>query len=124
MISDKILVIDDDPKVIKDIKLILREYDIIDVMKNGKKIGDKLVLKVEHPDMPDGLEISGVKYQMKDKIKTSGLWINIDKDNKLGYNSATAHLLRHLKVDKIKELVDREVETTTDDMGFLVVKAY
>lgn len=104
--------------------VLVEDYELAEVKKNDKKIADKLVLKVKHPDMEDLVEISGVKYQSGDKLKVSGLWIKVDKDGKLAFNSATASLLRHLNKPTIKDLKGEQVDTVADDKGYLVVKGY
>jgi len=90
----------------------------------GKEVTKKLVLVVKHPDLQENIEISGVKYEMAGKIKTGGLWLKLDNDGKLPFNSATAHLLRFLKKAKLSELKGEQVGTVTDDKGYLLVKAY
>lgn len=102
------------------------DYRIEDVEKDGKKIGDKLVLLLKHPQVSDReIEVSGVKYLAKgDKIKSSGLWVKVDKDGKIAFNSALATMLRYLSVKSIYLLKEMEVNTVTDDNGYLVIKAY
>lgn len=95
------------------------------VVKNDKEIGKKLVLVVAHPDVKDRkIEISSAKYQQKNQLKTSGLWVKLDNNNKLPFRSATANLLRHLGKSTIKQLAGVEVDTVTDEQGYLAVKAY
>jgi len=94
------------------------------VNKDGKLIGNKLKLMVKHPDATDLIEISGVKYTSKDKIKTSGLWIKLDKDRKLPYKSAVASLLRHFGISKVAGLKGAKLPTIEDDNGYLAIKAY
>jgi len=106
----------------KRVKIL--SYEEVDVKdKNEKDIGKKLVLKVSHPDVPE-LEISKVKFEKAKKLKESGIWLQKDKDSNLPYNSALSHLLRHYKCSKVSELKGKEIDTTTDDNGFLIVKAY
>lgn len=106
-------------------KVLVEDYELADVKKNDKVIGKKLILKVKHPDVSDRqIEISGVKYEFRDKIKISGMWLNRDNDGKIPYNSAVSHLLRFMGKKNIKELKGEQVSTATDDMNYLVVKAY
>lgn len=95
------------------------------ISREGKEIGHKLVLKCQHPQVKDrDIEISGVKYLQKEKVKTSGLWLNLDADGKLQYKSAVASMLRFLGVTKITGLKDAQLEAVQDDNGYLVIKAY
>lgn len=99
----------------------------VDVVKNkdGKEIGKKVILSVDHPDAPDRkIEISSVKYNMGDKVKISGIWMNLDKDKNIPYKSALASMLRHLKKKKISDLKGEKIMTVTDEQGYLAVKAY
>jgi len=89
----------------------------------GKEIGNKLVLKVKHPDVPE-MEISKVKYEKNKKLTESGLWISKDKDGKLPFSGALAHLLRFYHCNKISDLKGREIDTTADENGYIIAKAY
>ena len=99
----------------------------LDTVKNkeGKEVGEKVVLLVDHPEVKDRqLELSGAKYEVGDKIKTSGIWFKLDSDGQLPFRSALGFLLRTCKAKMIKELVGKKVITVVDDSGYLVVKAY
>jgi len=100
------------------------EYDIVDVQKDGKDIGKKLVLKIKHPINNNVVDISGVKYVIGDKIKETGLWINIDKEGKISYRSALANMMRHYKVNAICNMLNVVIETVVGENGYLIVKAY
>jgi len=105
-------------------KVVIEKYRKEPVTIKGKETM-KLILEVKHPDVSDRLvDISGVKYQFGDKLKTAGLWLKQDNDGKLLYNSAVGNLLRFLKKGKVKELPGEQVETVTDEKNYLVVKAY
>ncbi len=88
-----------------------------------KETAKKLVLKVEHPDVKD-MELSKVKFEKNKKLKDTGLWLSKDKDGNLPYNSAVATLLRFYSCKKITDLVGKTIQTTQDEGGFLVAKAY
>lgn len=106
----------------KPVKVLsFEEADVKD--KEQKEIGKKLVLKVQHPDVPE-MEISKVKFQKGDKLKESGLWLGKDTDGKIPYSSALAHLLRHYSCQKIPDLKDKVLQTTSDSNGFCIAKAY
>lgn len=106
-------------------RVVIETFAIEDVKKDDKLIGQKLVLNCKHPDVTDrSIDISSVKYAQKDKIKQSGLWVKKDKDGKLPYNSAVANLLRKLGKPTIKSLKGEQIDTVTDEGGYLCVKAY
>lgn len=90
--------------------------------KDGADVGTKLVMTVKHS--AGELQISKVKYEKNGAITESGLWLREDKEGNLPYASAVAHMLRHYKVDTVENLKGREVDTTQDANGFLIVKAY
>lgn len=102
--------------VIEDVKAV--------VVKFEKDEAKKIVLKVRHPDMKELIDISAAKYESNNKIKVSGLWYKLDNEGKLSFNSAVARLIRHCGKAKVSELKGEQIETTLDDAGYLVVKAY
>lgn len=104
-------------------RVVIERIEIVKVTF-GNEDQDKLVLKVKHPDVPDLVEISRVKYNKADKLEESGTWLKKDKDGKLFFKSAVASLLRYLKKNKISELKGEQIDTLTDKNGYLMVKAY
>jgi len=99
-------------------------YNEEDVMfEKQKETSKKLVLKVIHPDITT-MEISKVKFEKNKKLKETGLWLSKDKDGNLPYNSAVATLLRFYGCGKISDIVGKTIQTTQDENGFLIVKAY
>ena len=68
-----------------------------DIRTVEKVKSNKVVCSVKHPNSEDEIEISSVKIEQgKDKVKVIGMWVNLDKDNKLDKNSATSIFLRFL----------------------------
>lgn len=118
--------IGEDKPTVEAKPVIIVSYRIEQVNdKTGKNIGDKLILICEHPDVKDKtLDISGVKFLSKNKVKVSGLWVTLDSDKKLAFKSSLAQLLIHMRKRTIKEIVGEQVETSMDDRGYLLVKAY
>lgn len=92
--------------------------------KNGKVIGDKVVCSCKHPDKEELIKISTVKYEKKNKINVTGTWFNKDEDGLIKKGSALAILLQYLGAMNIRALEGREVDTSTDDNGYLCLKAY
>ena len=98
------------------------EISEVDVTFADKTTSRKLVLKVQHMMQP--LEISAVRYEQKKNLKEAALWLKKDKDGMLPYNSAVANLLRFYKCSSISMLKGKELQTTPDEAGYLVIKAY
>lgn len=98
-------------------------YRIETISKDGKEIGPKLTLKCVHP-VAGSIELSSVTYQKGNKLVTSGLWVKLDKDNRIVNPSATASMLKHYMVSCISDLKGKAVSTVLDEKGYLVVKAY
>ena len=111
------------PKTVVVEELEIRKVEFKD--KEGKhKESHKLVLKCKHPEVDEVLEITSVKYEVGDKIKTSGLWIYKDNEGKLPFNSAVSKLVLFKGKRQLADLKGEQLETTTDDGGYLIVKAY
>lgn len=91
--------------------------------KEGKSIGNKLVLTVKHPKREE-LKLSKAKYENNKSLQESGLWLKEDEDGNLPYFSAVASLLRFYKCGSIAELVGKKIGTVQDSNGFLIAKAY
>ena len=104
------------PEKVKIVKVIVEEV--------GDKKNKKLICSVDHSGNPDPIQISRVKYEVKGTLKTVGLWVNLDEDNKIRKNSALSMLMNFLNVKKPIELEGKEIETITEDTGYLCLKAY
>ena len=110
-----------DAKDVKVVEVEIREQK----NKDGKVVGDKLVLRCQHPDlMEKPIEISQAIYLRGKNIKTSGLWIGEDDEGRIPFNSAVANVLRYAKTTKVNELLGKTIHTAKNDDGFLIVKAY
>lgn len=109
-------------------QLEAKKVKVVDLEERKVKFGEKeslkLVLKVVHPDGAVEMEIGKVTYLKQKKIKEGGLWLSKDKDGKIPFNSAVAHLMRYYKISKVNELIGKEIETASDDNGFIIAKAY
>ncbi len=104
------------PEKVKIVKVTVEEV--------GDKKNKKLICSVDHSGNPDPIQISRVKYEVKGTLKTVGLWVNLDEDNKIRKNSALSMLMNFLNVKKPIELEGKEIETITEDTGYLCLKAY
>ena len=91
--------------------------------RDVEKWGKKLVLKVQHPNR-EQLEIGQARFENNGKLKTTGLWLKKDTEGKLQGNSAIAFLLRYLRVNRISDLIGKDIDTVGDEKGYLVAKAY
>lgn len=92
--------------------------------KGEKKKGKIVICECKHPDAAEPIHISAVKYELKGKLDTAGLWINLDSKKLIRKGSALAVFLNSVGVKTIEGLKDKEVSTTTDDKGYLCFKAY
>ena len=111
----------------KKVKVKEIKVDVVTFRKEAKEITKtKVKLMCEHPDSKDKqIELSGVKYEVSDKIKVSALWgDSLDSDGKTPYNSALAIMLRFYKCKTLNDMVNKEIDTTVNDEGYLLVKAY
>jgi len=90
----------------------------------GEKGNKKIGCKVKHPDNEDLIEISSVRYERNGKLQNTGLWVNLDEDNKIRKNSALAVLMAYLGANNPNAMKDKECDTTEDEKGFLCFKAY
>jgi len=96
----------------------------VEVGEFGKKLSKKVTCLVKHPDAPEPIHISSVKYESKKALETSGLWINKDSKGLIRKGSALAIFLNSLGCKTIEELKDKEVQTAQDEKGYLCFKAY
>lgn len=103
----------------KPVKIVKATVELV-----GDKGNSKVVCECKHPDKEDTIKISGVKYLKKDKLETSGLWFNQDKDFKIRKGSALAATLTYFGCANVFALNGRELPTVEDDSGYLVFKAY
>ena len=104
------------PAKVKIVKVTVEEV--------GEKGNKKLVCEVKHPDKEDTIKISAVKFETAGKLKASGLWVNLDDEDKIRKGSALAVLMAFVEAKKPVELEGKEVNTTQEDNGYLCFKAY
>lgn len=103
----------------------VRVEEVFSGTNKEKKVGDKLVCVIKHPDAKDLTELSSVKYEAKGgKLKTSGLWITKDSEGKLQKGSALTSFLFHHNAKKMNELIGKECDTTLDENNYLCFKIY
>lgn len=98
----------------------------VEIRTVGAKGANKVVCEVKHPAKEETVEISAVKYEnlKTKKMETSGLWINLDDENKIRKTSALATLLVYLGCSDIEALENKEIDTVEDEQGYLCFKAY
>lgn len=108
------------PVVVKVVAVNVEE-----VTTKDKKVSKKVVCMARHPDREDSVSISGVKYERKGgKLAVTGTWLNLDSKGLIQKGSALAALMIKLDIATPQGLLDKEIETTTDEQGYLVFKAY
>jgi len=112
-----------EPERLKPAKVKIVEVGLEEV-KFGSRVNEKVNLTVKHPDKDETIIISKAKVLSKDKVKTSGLWYNLDDDEKIQKGTTLAEILAFAKVETPAQLKDKDFDTVLDDDGFLVLKAY
>lgn len=105
--------------------VVVKNYKVATVEKDGKEIGKKVVFEVIHPDIKErNIEISGAKFEQGDKVKISGLWWKLDTDGKIPYSSALGHVLRHYKKNTLEDMKGEQLTTIADESNYLIIRAY
>lgn len=98
-------------------------YVVNPVVKDNKSF-DKLSLQVQFAGDSNIHNISTASYIWNNKVKTSALWVKLDRDGNIAFNSSLACTLRGLSVATLKSLVGRQVVVVQDDKGYACIKAY
>lgn len=111
--------------VISAKQVFVQNVEVRSVSKDDKELGFKAVFLCKHPDVGDRLiEISGAKYIKNDKLVTGGLWLNLDAEKKISFNSAVGIFLRFFGLSNLKNCKNRTFDTVIDEKGYLLIKAY
>jgi len=106
------------------VKIIDAKVDLIK-NKEGKEVGDKAIFISKHPDKEDTIEISNIKYLKASSIKESATWYNEDSDGNISKGSALGQFLIFHNAQNVKGMIGKEdIETVTDENGYLCFKAY
>ena len=106
---------------LKPSKVVITKYEI----KNVESIRtDKVIFFVKHPNSPEEIQLSKVALIDKTKLSFVGTWMKLDEDNLISKNSALAKFLNYLGAKNLDETVGKEVETVSEDSGYLVFKCY
>ena len=115
-----------DIEVLKPAIVKIEKVEIIELpsKKEGQKKPKKLICHSKHPDSAKLVQISSVKYEKKEALKTDGLWFNLDSDGLIKKNSAIAILLQSVGCKTIEELQGKEISTIPNEAGYLCFKAY
>lgn len=109
----------------ENLKLKPEKVKIVQVKTEPAGKGTLVRLCVKHPEKEELIEISEVKHENRTgKLEMSGLWVNLDDDNKIRKHSVLANFLNFMKVGKTIDLVGKEVDTIEKENGFLAVKGY
>jgi hypothetical protein len=114
----------------ESVALEAKSVEVLDVKveeqqnKEGKRVGDKIIITCKHPDKDKPINISSVKYKKNNTIKVSGIWFNKDKDGMIQKGSALAIMMLNLNVKTLSELKGKTINTAIDEKGYLCIKAY
>ncbi len=111
-----------EPETLKPTKVKIVKVELKEI---GPKKIKKLVCTCKHPDKEETIEISRVRYIVKDdKLATVGLWYKEDKEGNLQKGTALASFVVWSEAMNMKQLESKEVETVAEDTGYLCFKAY
>jgi len=101
-----------------------KKVKIVNVKIRDTKKGKIVEVEVKHPDKEDVIHISSTSYLRDRQVISGGLWLTLDKEEKIQKGSALALFLSRLEVTKPIELIGKEVDTELDDKEWLCFKAY
>jgi len=96
----------------------------VSIKEVGEKKNEKVAVSIKHSQRDELIDISSVTYIIKGKVKSSGLWINLDEDGLIRKGSALAVFLSKAGVEALADLAGKEYDTCLDDKGYLTFKAY
>lgn len=96
----------------------------VKVEELGSKKAKKVICLCKHPNAEEPIQISGIKYEKKEKLVTTGLWVNKDDEGNIQKGCALAVFLNLCGVETPAELKEKELTTVSDDSGYLIFKAY
>lgn len=104
---------------------VVKAVEMKEGIGKGGKPYQKLILHLQHPDKADYLNVSDAKVERRGGIlKVVALFVNLDAEKKIEKGSPVAVLLSFYGVPNINALVGKTVRMTTDEKGYLAVKAY
>lgn len=105
-----------EPAKVKIVKVIIETIE--------KAKANKAIFEVKHPSSEDTIKISAVSVLQDKKIKTIGTWISTDKENNLQKGTALAVFLDKIGVKSLRESIGKEINTESNEDGYLVFIAY
>jgi len=107
---------------LKPAELTIKEVTVEPVP--GEKELKKVVCHCLHPAKPnETIKISSVRWIITDKVKTMGLWLQVDEDGNIQKDSALAALLTKLDSKTLKELEGKKCNSDLDGK-YLVFKLF
>lgn len=101
-----------------------KKVKIVSVYSRDTKKGKIVTCDVKHPDKEEPISISSLSYIRGKEIINGGLWITLDKDEKIQKGSALAIFMNKIGVKTPEEFEGKETETELDEKGWLCFKAY
>jgi len=104
-----------EPKKVKIVK--------VEIIPVGEKQNRKVVCSVKHPDRDEEIKLSSVSYLRDKAVATTGLWYNLDKEEKIQKGSALSVFLIKTNSKNLKELEGKEVDTELEG-NYLCFKCY
>lgn len=83
----------------------------------------KAIFEVKHPDKEETINMSSVNFLDGKEVRTSGTWINLDKNNQLQKGTALVILLNKIGAKHLTDSIGKEVDTELEGK-YLIFKAY
>ena len=112
--------IEPERKTLQPKKVKIERIEIVEV---GEKKNKKVNIAVKHPDKEETINLSSVNLLIDKKVRTIGLWYNLDSDGNLQKGSALAEFLTFTNSKNLKDLSGKEVDTDLEG-NFLCFRAY
>jgi len=110
------------------VDIIRVEFKEVKKKDSGVKVGEKLILFVQHPDKKDQLiEISECKVIDGDKVVLATLWKNLDDAGNIRKGSHLAKVMQFFGCKIVKDFEGKKgVQTVqkAENNKYLCIKAY
>ncbi len=114
--------IEQEKTLLKPKKVKIVKVEIVEVGKENHK-NKKVNCIVKHEDKEETIVISSVAQLKEKNVITSGLWYNLDSEEKIQKGSALANFLERTDSSNLKALEGKEIETVLDG-NYLIFKSY
>lgn len=102
-------------------KLVVKNIDLDNVLANGKNLKKIIITAADESGLTFNLSdtwlCNGQEYNIK------GLWWQTDKEGDLLANSAIGRVLHYYGIQKLEQLLNKEITTYPDKKHYLILVA-